>query len=192
MRTFKLTPKRKEILTTSQWFHYTSSEGEQVSSEQYTTSEGGYNQSSTTKYKNIPKQTKPNPIHQQVTRSNKPINVAEHTTTTPKNFNSPSFVPQAAIQQLSNNAYRFLEAFTPNKLREAYHNIPLEQVCNGVIHPTTGKIINKYKILIEDDLLKETWAEPMCVELGRLAQGYKTKGTNIIRFMTHIMIYNIP
>ena len=37
------------------------------------------------------------------------------------------------------------------------------------------------------------WEEAMCVELGRLVQGYKaTKRTNTIRFMLSDMIHDIP
>ena len=42
-------------------------------------------------------------------------------------------------------------------------------------------------------MLKDKWKKPMCVELGRLAQGYKdVPGTNTINFMIHEKIRNIP
>ena len=47
-----------------------------------------------------------------------------------------------------------------------HQNILLEHVYNGVVHPVTGKVIDKYKTLIQDDLLRDTWEEAMCVELG--------------------------
>ena len=51
---------------------------------------------------------------------------------------------------------------------------------NGVVHPVTKETITKYKQLIDDPLLRETWQEAMCKELGRLAQGYgDTKGVPI-------------
>ena len=50
-------------------------------------------------------------------------------------------------------------------------------MANGVVHPITNETITKYQKLVEDPLLKDTWMKAMCIELGRLAQGYKdTKG----------------
>ena len=61
------------------------------------------------------------------------------------------------------------------------------------MHPVTKETITKYKTLIEDLLLKDKWNKAMCVELGRLAQGYQDiPGTNTIKFMTHEEIKNIP
>lgn len=41
--------------------------------------------------------------------------------------------------------------------------------------------------------MRETWLKVMCVELDRLAQGYKaTKGTNTVKFMTLDKISRIP
>ena len=48
----------------------------------------------------------------------------------------------------------------------------LEEVANGVVHPVTEETITKYKKLIEDPLLRETWSKAMCKELGRLCQGF--------------------
>ena len=33
----------------------------------------------------------------------------------------------------------------------------LEEVANGVVHPVTKETVTKYKKLIEDPLLRETW-----------------------------------
>ena len=69
----------------------------------------------------------------------------------------------------------------------------LEHVCNGVVHPITGKTITKYTKLANDPVTKETWQKAFCVELGRLAQGYgNTPGTNTVRFMDYDMIKGIP
>ena len=60
----------------------------------------------------------------------------------------------------------------------------LEEVANGVVHPVTKETITKYKKLIEDPLLRETWSKAMCKELGRLCQGFgRTKGTDTMRFL---------
>ena len=60
----------------------------------------------------------------------------------------------------------------------------LEEVASGVVHPVTKETITKYKKLIEDPLLRETWSKAMCKELGRLCQGFgETKGTNTMRFL---------
>ena len=84
----------------------------------------------------------------------------------------------------------FWQHFTKNE------NLPpsdIEDVCNGVVHPTTGKTITKYKRLIQDPLLRDIWLEAMCRELGRLAQGYNNiTGTNTIHFMDCDKIALIP
>ena len=68
-----------------------------------------------------------------------------------------------------------------------------EHVANGVVHPVTKENITKYKNLINDTLLRDTWLEGMCKELGRLAQGYgDVKGTDTLRFMSLDEIKNIP
>ena len=55
----------------------------------------------------------------------------------------------------------------------------IAEMANGIVHPITNETITKYQKLVEDPLLKDTWMKAMCIELGRLAQGYKdTKGTN--------------
>ena len=69
----------------------------------------------------------------------------------------------------------------------------LEEVANGVVHPVTKETITKYKKLIEDPLLRETWSKAMCKELGRLCQGFgETKGTDTMRFLDLEGIKNIP
>ena len=53
------------------------------------------------------------------------------------------------------------------------------------LSPTTRSSLKKK--------IKEMWEEAMCVELGRLVQGYKTTaGTNTTRFISHDMIQDIP
>ena len=69
----------------------------------------------------------------------------------------------------------------------------IEEVANGVVHPVTKETITKYKKLIEDPLLRETWAKAMCKELGRLCQGFgETEGTDTMRFLDLEGIKNIP
>ncbi len=71
--------------------------------------------------------------------------------------------------------------------------IDIEEMCNGVVHPITNETITKYQKLINEPLLRETWTKAMCIELGRLAQGFEyTKGTNTIRFLNHREIKEIP
>jgi hypothetical protein len=61
----------------------------------------------------------------------------------------------------------------------------VEEVANGVVHPTTKETITKYQKLINGPLLRDVWMRAMCKELGRLAKGYKdTKGTDTIKFMS--------
>ena len=67
------------------------------------------------------------------------------------------------------------------------------EVCNGVVDPTTQKTLTKYHKVIEVPELRETWMTAMCIELGRIAQGYKdTKGTSTVKFMNLEEIANIP
>ena len=69
----------------------------------------------------------------------------------------------------------------------------MEQVANSVVHPVTKETITKYKTLIQDPLLRETWMKGMAKELGRLAQGYEDeKGTNTVQFMDLEEIAQIP
>ena len=69
----------------------------------------------------------------------------------------------------------------------------IEELENGVVHPITNRTITKYHNLIDEPLIREVWMKAMCVELGRLTQGYKdTKGTETIKFMTWNEINQIP
>ena len=71
--------------------------------------------------------------------------------------------------------------------------IGIAEMANGVVHPITNETITKYQKLAEDPLLKDTWMRAMCIELGRLTQGYKdTKGTNTMRFLALNEIPGIP
>ena len=79
------------------------------------------------------------------------------------------------------------------RVKESEANVHPEHMANGVVHPVTKETITKYKKLISDPLLRKTWLEAMCRELGRLAQGYgDVKGTNTVRFMSLDEIKNIP
>ena len=72
-----------------------------------------------------------------------------------------------------------------DRVKEGETNVDPEHFANGVVHPVTKETITKYKKLIDDPLLRDTWLEAMCKELGRLAQGYgDVKGTNTVRFMS--------
>ena len=62
-----------------------------------------------------------------------------------------------------------------------------------MVHPIKNKTITKYHKLIDEPLLREVLMKEMCVELGRLAQGYKdTKVTEKVKFMTWNEINQIP
>ena len=76
----------------------------------------------------------------------------------------------------------------------AYGPIDLEHFCAPVIHPTTGKIISKYKELANDPEMCEVWMTAFGKEFGGLAQGdNKTgeKGSNSIFVLDHEGIKNI-
>lgn len=67
--------------------------------------------------------------------------------------------------------------------------------CAPVTHPVTGETITKYKKLISDPILSETWKKAFGKEFGGLAQGddlTKTSGTNSLIVMKKDDIKNIP
>ena len=57
----------------------------------------------------------------------------------------------------------------PQERDTSYAVSNLEHVCAPVIHPKTGKLIYKYKVLVEDAMLKETWTTAFGKEFGSLA-----------------------
>ena len=108
-----------------------------------------------------------------------------------------SISPQALYLYLDNAVFDTPEWSIPNNLMNeelpTTPQIDIEEYANGVVHPDTKETITEYKTLIEDPLLKDKWKKAMCVELGRLAQGYQDiPGTNTIKFMTHEEIKSIP
>ena len=66
-------------------------------------------------------------------------------------------IPREVLNQFMGNA--FLEELK----RTAISATPtaLEEVANDVVHPVTKETIIKYKRLIEDPLLRETWSKAM-------------------------------
>ena len=77
-----------------------------------------------------------------------------------------------------------------------YDPIDLEHFCAPVIHPTTGKIILRYKELANDLEMSEVWRTAFEKEFGGLAQGgNKTgeEGSNSIFVLDHDgMKYLVP
>ena len=74
-----------------------------------------------------------------------------------------------------------------------YKQKDVEEYCNGVVHSITKETITKYHRVIEEPSLCDVWMKGMCIELGRLAQGYRyTKGTDTVKFMTLEEIKAIP
>ena len=68
-----------------------------------------------------------------------------------------------------------------------------EEVANSIVHQVTKETITKYKKLIADPLLQETWSNTMCKELGRLCQGFEdTKGADTMQFLDLDGINTIP
>ena len=92
-----------------------------------------------------PVNNQPKPIHQRVTQANKSINLSVKTPTAPLNLQSPAIMSQAAIRQVSNNAFWFLETFTPQKLRETHHNIPLETYAMELFTPSQERSLINIK-----------------------------------------------
>ena len=77
----------------------------------------------------------------------------------------------------------------------SYDPMDLEHFCSPVFHPTTGKIISKYKELDNGPEMNEVWRTAFENEFSGLAQGdNKTggKGSNSIFILDHEGIKNIP
>ena len=61
-----------------------------------------------------------------------------------------------------------------------------EECANGVVHRITKETLTKYQKVIEVPELREIWMRAMCIELGRLTQGFgTTAGTNTCVIMDH-------
>ena len=107
-------------------------------------------------------------------------------------------ISQDAVYAVLGNAFLADVPHTiPTKLQDSKFMfsppMDIEEQCNGVVHPVTNETITKYKKLIDEPLLRDDWMKAMCIELGRLAQGYgNTKGTDTIHFMSLDEIPNIP
>ena len=106
------------------------------------------------------------------------------------NINPPlAGISRGALNQFMGNA--FLEELKNTTINAT--PTAIEEVANGVVHPVTKETITKYKKLIEDPLLRDTWAKAMCKELGRLCQGFgETEGTDTMRFLDLEGIKSIP
>ena len=62
-----------------------------------------------------------------------------------------------------------------------------------MVHPDTKETITRHSKLLNDPVLRVVWFKAMCIELGRLSNGYKdTKVTHTIHYMTHEEIKCIP
>ena len=111
---------------------------------------------------------------------------------------APARVTPAALQSYLGEALlNGTHQYVPRRLISTWEPLlpptDIEEVANGVVHPVTKETITKYHKLIEEPLLREVWMKAMCIELGRLAQGYKdTEGTNTIKFLNHDEIATIP
>ena len=72
------------------------------------------------------------------------------------------------------------------------HAETIGEAANGVVHSMTKEMITKYQKLVDDPILHDIWEMVMCVELGRLVQGFgETKGRETTRFLALAKIRNI-
>ena len=98
-------------------------------------------------------------------------------------------VSRETLHQFMSNA--FLEELKKTKINASL--LAIEEVANGAVHPVTKETIMKYKQLIEDPLMQDTWSNAMCKELGRPCQGFEeTEGTDTMRFLDIKAIKNVP
>ncbi len=104
-----------------------------------------------------------------------------------------------ALYHVINLAFNNLPSNTiPKNLIESMdrfqHNINIEEVYNGIVHPITKEMITKYTKLMDDPALKDLWVLAMSKELHCLAQGKEgvTVGTNTFFYLAHAEIKCIP
>ena len=76
----------------------------------------------------------------------------------------PTSISQSAVYHFLGNAIQMNEVLIRPRNLPKQKLIPtvekaidLQQVCNGVVHPTTGETTTKYKKIIKEPLLKEVW-----------------------------------
>ena len=86
-------------------------------------------------------------------------------------------ISKSAVYSVLGNAFLAdLPQFVPGILQNSklvFTPPPdIEEQCNGVVHPVTNETITKYKKMIDELLLCDVWMKAICIELGRLAQGY--------------------
>ena len=111
---------------------------------------------------------------------------------------SPRFITQEALNAFAYNSMSNPPAWSPARAdipTPIYGTGNLEHYCAPVIHPTTGKIISKYRELANDPETREVWVRAFGKEFGGLAQGDNLtgeKGTDAIFVMNHDDIRNIP
>jgi hypothetical protein len=111
----------------------------------------------------------------------------------------PTSIAIHALYHVTNLPFNNLPSYTiPTKLNNSsnrfQHNITIEEVCNGIVHPITKESITKITKLMDDPALKDLWVPTMSKELHDLAQGKEgvTVGTNTIFYLTHAEIMHIP
>ena len=125
-------------------------------------------------------------LHQRHMRNNVPTNNTPTSTPTtppllhtqPTILTPPTMAP--TLQTTETTPPRRSERIallTPRRysnlaLAMATHTIPTHMPhCCAIIHPITGESITKYKTLLKEPLLRDTWARAFGKEFGNLAQG---------------------
>jgi hypothetical protein len=111
----------------------------------------------------------------------------------------PTSIALHALYHVINLAFNNPPSYTiPTKLNNSsnrfQHNINIEEVCNGVVHPITKQMITKYTKLMDDPALIGLWVPAMSKELHCLAQGKEgvPVGINTIFYLTHDEIRHVP
>ena len=87
----------------------------------------------------------------------------------------------------------FITSIPSNMIRN--YDVNNEHLCNGVVHPDTGKTITQYNKLNKKPTMMKIWTTAFGKKYGRMSQGDKkngTKGNNSIFSMSHDSIDNIP
>eukprot|EP00804_Cyclotella_cryptica_P000096 CCRYP_013745-RA/>CCRYP_013745-RA protein AED:0.43 eAED:0.43 QI:0/0/0/1/0/0/2/0/147 len=141
-------------------------------------------------------------MHQRPTRNNTPMPTMFHKScqSNRQQINNHTVQHQQRHPQprCGNTSYQHMPTRVhPNQTQNATtmfkSEAQLEHMCNGVVHPVTQETITQYEKLANDPILQAVRTNPMCKELGRLAQGWDgSKGTDTIFFMTQDEIKQIP
>jgi hypothetical protein len=114
----------------------------------------------------------------------------------PGGLQQSNLISQEAINFLTDCVRaKSLAIYTPDKLKCKKQGLNFKQVAMPMVHPTTSKTINSYKMLMHNPATSKIWQMAFGKDFGCMAQGGNytgQKGSNLICVMTHAQIFLIP